>query len=145
MPPITAAGRKAISRLRVKATSLGTPVSVPRISCSSRARNTHITARMEPSWITTSNTLPWLDSKLIQSPIRMRWPVLDTGMNSVSPSTMPRKKALIRYRVFSVTVWAGPGLVVGQGRFIGPRLLGFFSTRTRAMRRPSISSTSKRK
>ena len=109
MPPITAAGRKAISRLRVKATSLGTPVSVPRISCSSSARNTHITAGMEPSWITTSNTLPWLDSKLIQSPIGMRWPVLDTGMNSVSPSTMPRKKALIRYRVFSVTVWAGRG------------------------------------
>jgi len=58
MAPMTAAGRKAISRLRVKATSLGTPVRVPRISCSSRARKIHITARIEPSWITTSNTLP---------------------------------------------------------------------------------------
>ncbi|MNT43029.1 hypothetical protein D3C72_1794800 [compost metagenome] len=56
--PITAAGRKAMSRLRVKATSLATPVSVPRISLSNRARNTHITARMDPSWMTTSNTLP---------------------------------------------------------------------------------------
>ncbi|KAG1217824.1 hypothetical protein G6F68_021692 [Rhizopus microsporus] len=93
---MTAAGRKAMIRLRANATSLGSPVKAPRISCKSRARNTHITARMEPSWITTSNTLPSPDWKLIQSPTRMRWPVLDTGMNSVRPSRMPRMNALIR-------------------------------------------------
>lgn|GEM_PF-3883327 len=103
MAPMTAAGRNASSRLRVKLTSWRTPVRVPRINCHRRARNIHITARMEPNWMTTSNTLPELDAKLIQSPMTIRCPVLDTGMNSVRPSTMPRKNALSRWSVLSVT------------------------------------------
>ncbi len=59
-----------------------------------RARNTQQTARMAPSCITTSNSLPFSSLKSSSWPTMIRWPVLEIGRNSVSPSTMPRIRAL---------------------------------------------------
>jgi hypothetical protein len=47
-------------------------------------------ARMEPSWISTSKVLPG-ELKPRKYPASRRWPVEDTGMNSVSPSSSPSR------------------------------------------------------
>ena len=45
---------------------------------------------MEPSWISTSKVLPG-ELKPRKCPASSRWPVEDTGMNSVSPSSSPSR------------------------------------------------------
>ena len=45
---------------------------------------------MEPSWISTSKVLPG-ELKPRKYPASSRWPVEDTGMNSVSPSSSPSR------------------------------------------------------
>ncbi len=100
--PITAAGRKAIRRLRVNITSLRSPRKVPPINWMRRALKIQITARMDPNWMTTSKTLSSPEEKSIQLPRISKCAVLETGMNSVKPSMMPSSRAFSRYRVFSV-------------------------------------------
>src|SRR5690606_38206224 len=56
-------------------------------------------ARMAPSWISTSNTLP-VESKPRKCPASRIWPVEDTGRNSVRPSSRPSSSASI-----SVSNW----------------------------------------
>src|SRR5579862_5158459 len=57
---------------------------------------------MAPSWIRTSNDLPKSSSsKPRKWPTSSRCPVEDTGRNSVTPSTMPRKIALITSNVIA--------------------------------------------
>src|SRR3546814_14761413 len=55
-----------------------------------------MTARIAPSWMTISNVPAAAESKPSSSPARTRWPVEETGMNSVSPSTMPSKMIVRR-------------------------------------------------
>jgi hypothetical protein len=55
-----------------------------------------MTAKIDPSWITTSKTLASFEENSIKCPNRIKCPVLEMGKNSVSPSTMPRKNALRR-------------------------------------------------
>jgi hypothetical protein len=45
---------------------------------------------MAPSWISTSKVLPG-DLKLRKWPASSRWPVDETGRNSVSPSIRPSR------------------------------------------------------
>ncbi len=68
----------------------------PRATLSSRSRYSQTTARMAPDWMTISNSLPRSSLKSSRSPARIRWPVDEMGRNSVSPSTMPRMRALSR-------------------------------------------------
>src|SRR6516165_6981706 len=52
---------------------------------------------MAPNWISTAKVLPKSSSsKPKKCWTRSRWPVEDTGRNSVRPSTTPRTKALKR-------------------------------------------------
>src|SRR3954471_10924242 len=51
---------------------------------------------MAPVWMTMLKTFQRSSFASSRSPARMRWPVLEIGRNSVSPSTMPRMTALIR-------------------------------------------------
>src|SRR3954452_13891866 len=51
---------------------------------------------MAPSWITTSKTVLPGPVNPISSAARIRWPVEETGRNSVTPSTMPRMTAISR-------------------------------------------------
>src|SRR6185369_7853469 len=44
---------------------------------------------MAPVWIAMSKTLAFSSSKPSSDPARIRWPVLEIGRNSVSPSTTP--------------------------------------------------------
>src|SRR5690625_1797179 len=99
---MTAAGKNAISKLRANSSSVRSPASVPRISRHRRSRKIHITASIEPNWITTSNTLSLLETKFIQSPRISRCAVLDMGKNSVRPSTTPRIAAFNKNSVDSV-------------------------------------------
>ena len=48
---------------------------------------------MAPSWIRTSKVLP-VDSKPRKWPTSSRWPVDETGRNSVSPSIDAEKEGL---------------------------------------------------
>ena len=58
-------------------------------------KNRTMTARMAPSWITTSNMLPNSSEtfRVMNSLSNIRWPVDDTGSHSVTPSTMPKRMA----------------------------------------------------
>ncbi len=59
-----------------------------------------MTAMMAPGWIATSNAFMTSESGRPSSDwVRIRWPVDDTGRNSVSPSTMPMMAALISSNV----------------------------------------------
>ncbi len=51
------------------------------------------TARMAPSWMITSKLSAFGPVNPRRWPARIRWPVEETGRNSVSPSTMPRMAA----------------------------------------------------
>jgi hypothetical protein len=53
------------------------------------------TAIIAPVWMAISNTLTVSPVKSSKEPARIRWPVLEMGRNSVSPSTMPMIAALI--------------------------------------------------
>src|SRR4051812_2541520 len=53
-------------------------------------------ARIAPSWMMTLNAAHLSASKPSSSVARIRWPVEETGMNSVTPSTMPRMIAIKR-------------------------------------------------
>jgi len=55
---------------------------------------------MAPGWIATSNAFMMSESGSPSSDwVRIRWPVDDTGRNSVSPSTTPMMAALINSNV----------------------------------------------
>ena len=58
-----------------------------------------ITARMAPTWMIAVNAVtPGSSTFSPRSPSAMaRWPVLDTGRNSVTPSRMPSGRASIRF------------------------------------------------
>src|SRR5688572_6807839 len=51
---------------------------------------------MAPVWITRLNASQRSPVASSRSAARIRWPVLEIGRNSVSPSTMPRTTALSR-------------------------------------------------
>ena len=53
-----------------------------------------MTARMAPVWMAMAKTLAFSSSQPSSELVRMRWPVLEMGRNSVRPSTMPRMTAL---------------------------------------------------
>src|ERR1017187_9219044 len=93
--PSTASGTKAMARLRAKRCASRFEPR-PEITAASLTRYSQHTARIAPHWITISNSLPLSSLKSSRSPARMRWPVLDTGRNSVSPSTTPSISALMR-------------------------------------------------
>ena len=65
----------------------------PEKARAKRARYSQHTARMAPSWITMSKTLPFSSFRSSRSETMMRWPVEETGRNSVRPSTTPRTSA----------------------------------------------------
>ena len=69
----------------------GRPATTARIF----ARYSHITARIEPSWIITVKTPPGSLKPSSRLPIS-RCAVDETGRNSVSPCTTPSSAALTR-------------------------------------------------
>src|SRR6266568_7667390 len=90
--PNRAAGRKAIARLSAKrcaAWSEARPTNTPQ----NLVRYSHTIASIAPVWITISNTFAFSPLKPSRSPARIRWPVEETGKNSVRPSTTPSIKA----------------------------------------------------
>ena len=92
--PITAEGRKASRTLRTKAMLGACSRSSPRPTVQNVRQYCTTTARIAPSWMTTLNTFQVSASKPSSSVARIRWPVEETGMNSVRPSTMPRRMAV---------------------------------------------------
>src|SRR3954454_8495889 len=89
---------------------------------------------MAPNWITTSKISADGNRclKSIRRSARIRWPVEETGRNSVTPSTTPRNAAWIRVVVSAkallVRAGAGPrtrpsrgGSGRGRGRRVGDR------------------------
>ena len=87
--PTMAAGRKATVTAAAKRIATGSRHRTPRIVAQILARYSTQTARIAPSWITISKTLPGGPWKCSNSPARMRWPVEETGRNSVMPSMRP--------------------------------------------------------
>ena len=65
----------------------------PSSTSNSFARYATHTARMAQSWMMIANALPRPSFTPRKSSAMFRWPVLDTGRNSVSPSRMPRMTA----------------------------------------------------
>ena len=53
------------------------------------------TAKIAPNWIEISNVPATDVEKDKASPNKIKWAVDDTGINSVSPSIIPKKTALI--------------------------------------------------
>jgi hypothetical protein len=51
---------------------------------------------MAPSWMKTVKAAARSPVKPRKCPARIRWPVEETGTNSVSPSTIPRTSAMRR-------------------------------------------------
>src|SRR5215510_8738261 len=101
--PSTAAGMKATTRFatnRCAARSEPSPASTPR----NFARYSQTIASIAPVWIAMSNVFAFSSLKPRRSPARMRWPVLETGRNSVRPSTTPSTRAL---RSSAVSIAAG--------------------------------------
>ena len=91
--PRIAAGRNATKRFmtnRRARASFGRSATTPK----SFARYSQTMASSAPVWITISKTLPFSVLNESKSPARIRWPVDDTGRNSVSPSTTPMTSAL---------------------------------------------------
>src|SRR5512142_2838945 len=106
--PRIAAGRKATIRFTAKRREAGSVVTLVS-ACPSRARYSHTTARIAANWMAISNTLALSSLNPSRSPARIRCPVLDTGRNSVRPSTMPRMSACSRMRE-SVMAMIGVGM-----------------------------------
>jgi len=50
---------------------------------------------MAPSWINISKVFAFSPVNERRFPASMRWPVDETGRNSVTPSTMPRMQAFM--------------------------------------------------
>src|SRR5258706_5641650 len=90
-----AAGRKATKRFVAKRCCTGS-VASPENARANRARYSQQTARIAPSWITMSKTLPFSSFSPRRSETRMRCPVEEIGRNSVRPSTTPRRTASSR-------------------------------------------------
>ncbi len=90
--PTTTAGMVPMTRLTSSARDFAS-----RQKCVARCRNfarySHRTARMAPSWMNTVKAFSLWPVKRSQSCTRMRWPVEETGMNSVAPSTRPSSAA----------------------------------------------------
>ena len=93
--PSTAAGRKAIRRFSTKRCAPRSRGS-PRATAKSLARYSQQTATMAPAWMTISNSFARSPVKFSSDPATIRWPVEDTGRNSVRPSTRPRMAATMR-------------------------------------------------
>src|SRR6185437_603665 len=74
------------SQKRCAARSRGSP----RATAKSLARYSQQTATMAPAWMTISNSFARSPVKSSSDPATIRWPVEDTGRNSVRPSTRPR-------------------------------------------------------
>src|SRR5215475_6340765 len=105
--PSTAAGMKATTRFatnRCAARSDASPASTPR----NFARYSQTIASIAPVWMAMSNVFAFSSLKPRRSPARIRWPVLETGRNSVRPSTTPRTRALR-----SSTVSSAAGILPG--------------------------------
>src|SRR5689334_2537793 len=93
--PSSAAGRKAIRRFSTKRCAARSRGS-PRATAKSLARYSQQTATMAPAWMTISNSFARSPVKFSSDPATIRWPVEDTGRNSVRPSTRPRIAATSR-------------------------------------------------
>src|SRR6476646_7999676 len=83
-------------------------------------------ARIAPSWMMTLNAAHFSASKPSSSVARIKWPVEETGRNSVTPSTMPRMIAIRRIGMSG----SGPGSGDG-GQMNSPA--GEFPARTEAV------------
>src|SRR5882724_3167623 len=76
---------------------------------------------MAPNWISTAKVLPKSSSsKPKKRCTSRRWPVEDTGRNSVRPSTTPRKNALRRSNDMTNSVGTDQGR---DARLIVKRLI----------------------
>ena len=93
--PITKAGAKPNRILRVNATAPASRFSKPVPTAQNRRQYTNKTAKIAPSWIAILKATELLSVKPTSSPAKIRWPVDDTGKNSVSPSIKPRSNAII--------------------------------------------------
>src|SRR2546425_1697373 len=87
--PTSAAGRNATSsaRTRRRDSAAARPSFTTRHN---RSRYSQTTARMAPSWMMISKAAARGPTKPSAWPARIRWPVDETGRNSVAPSTSPR-------------------------------------------------------
>jgi hypothetical protein len=86
--PSTAAGNKPMRVLAAKRCAAGSwrrPVAVARRRWAPIVRM----ATTAPVWTTTSKTPDLPSLKPIGAQVRIRWPVDETGRNSLSPSTTP--------------------------------------------------------
>ena len=99
--PITSAGANPRRMFRVKATGPFSIFSSPVPTAQKRRQYTRSTANIAPSWIAILNATELLSVNPTSSPAKIKWPVDDTGKNSVSPSIKPRSKAII----VSLIVW----------------------------------------
>ncbi len=90
--PITAAGRKAISTPNTNRRAFGSFGSAVAID-HKRVKYADRIASTAPSWMRIAKVL----SASLSSPNTLwssnRWPVEETGMNSVAPSSKPRNRA----------------------------------------------------
>ena len=86
--PITAAGMVAMTRPKIKRREFGFVGKVSN-KLKSFAEYTEKIARIAPNWINTSKVRPVLSNPR-KCPTKSKCPVDETGMNSVSPSIIPR-------------------------------------------------------
>ena len=85
--PITAAGKNAVNRLPVNLLDSADPRF--RMTEMSFSLYIQTTAKIAPSWMNISKTFALSPVKESRLPASMRWPVDETGKNSVTPSTIP--------------------------------------------------------
>src|SRR5438309_1220384 len=87
--PTSAAGRNATSNARTSRRDSAT--AMPSFTTRhNRSRYSQMTARMAPSWMMISKAAARGPTNPSAWPARIRWPVDETGRNSVAPSTNPR-------------------------------------------------------
>src|SRR5438445_4744654 len=87
--PTSAAGRNATSSARTSRRD-SAPARPSFTTRHNRSRYSQTTARMAPSWMMISKAAARGPTNPSAWPARIRWPVDETGRNSVAPSTSPR-------------------------------------------------------
>ena len=79
----------------MKATGPFSIFNSPVPTAQKRRQYTNSTAKIAPSWIAILKATELLSVKPMTSLAKIKWPVDETGKNSVSPSIKPRSKAII--------------------------------------------------
>jgi len=93
--PAMAAGTNANSTFASRARS-ASRVTEPFAVFHKGARKCQTTARIAPSWMKISNVARECSGYWNTSDATIRWPVEETGRNSVAPSSRPRRMVLRR-------------------------------------------------